>query len=102
MANKVWFIVILILLIRFFLFFFLLARRTKSSSPLGQLFDHGCDAFGTMPLALAICSALSLGPTVLSITVCATIQIPFFTSQFEEKYAHTVRTQVGYNCYLSK
>lgn len=21
------------------------ARRTKSSSPLGQLFDHGCDAF---------------------------------------------------------
>ena len=22
------------------------ARRTRSSSPLGQLFDHGCDAFG--------------------------------------------------------
>lgn len=21
------------------------ARRTKSSSPLGQLFDHGCDSF---------------------------------------------------------
>jgi ethanolaminephosphotransferase len=23
------------------------ARRTNSSSPLGQLFDHGCDAINT-------------------------------------------------------
>jgi ethanolaminephosphotransferase len=28
------------------------ARRTKSSSPLGQLFDHGCDAL-TVHLLLA-------------------------------------------------
>ncbi|MQL94332.1 hypothetical protein Taro_026997, partial [Colocasia esculenta] len=37
------------------------ARRTNSSSPLGELFDHGCDA-----LACAVCS-LSLS---LSLSVC--------------------------------
>lgn len=33
------------------------ARRTKSSSPLGQLFDHGCDSFSLTFFILAICQA---------------------------------------------
>ena len=72
------------------------ARRTKSSSPLGQLFDHGCDAFGTTPLALAIISALGIGATPKAVAILATVQIPFFMAQFEEHFAHTMRTQVGY------
>ena len=36
------------------------ARRTKSSSPLGQLFDHGCDSFSITFFMLAICQAIKL------------------------------------------
>ena len=33
------------------------ARRTKSNTPLGELFDHGCDAISTFLAALsAICA----------------------------------------------
>lgn len=31
------------------------ARNIKASSPLGQLFDHGCDSFSLTFVALAIC-----------------------------------------------
>lgn len=34
------------------------ARRTKSSSPLGQLFDHGCDSFATAFFILGLGQAL--------------------------------------------
>jgi phosphatidylglycerophosphate synthase len=36
------------------------ARRTKSSSPLGQLFDHGCDSFSMSFFVLAVCQAVRL------------------------------------------
>jgi phosphatidylglycerophosphate synthase len=36
------------------------ARRTKSSSPLGQLFDHGCDSFSLSFFVLAACEAVQL------------------------------------------
>lgn len=36
------------------------ARRTKTSSPLGQLFDHGCDSFSIAFFMLAICQAAKL------------------------------------------
>lgn len=36
------------------------ARRTKTSSPLGQLFDHGCDSFSIAFFMLAICQATKL------------------------------------------
>ena len=34
------------------------ARRTKTSSPLGQLFDHGCDSFSVAFTMLAVCQAV--------------------------------------------
>lgn len=37
------------------------ARRTGTSSPLGQLFDHGCDSFSLTFFMLAICQATKLG-----------------------------------------
>lgn len=36
------------------------ARRTQSSSPLGQLFDHGCDAFSVSFLVIQIGEAAQL------------------------------------------
>ncbi len=37
------------------------ARRTKSSSPLGMLFDHGCDALTTFIFTLSLASVVKLG-----------------------------------------
>lgn len=37
------------------------ARRTQSSSPLGELFDHGCDSMTQVFVTLNICYAMQLG-----------------------------------------
>lgn len=37
------------------------ARRTNSSSPLGELFDHGCDSLSTVFVVLGVCVAVQLG-----------------------------------------
>ncbi|XP_058836578.1 cholinephosphotransferase 1 isoform X3 [Topomyia yanbarensis] len=37
------------------------ARRTNSSSPLGELFDHGCDSISTVFVALSACVSVQLG-----------------------------------------
>ncbi|GBP07524.1 hypothetical protein EVAR_4866_1 [Eumeta japonica] len=37
------------------------ARRTGSQSPLGELFDHGCDSISTVFIALGACISVKLG-----------------------------------------
>ncbi|XP_037391540.1 choline/ethanolaminephosphotransferase 1a isoform X1 [Pygocentrus nattereri] len=37
------------------------ARRTSSSTPLGELFDHGCDSLSTVFVVLGTCIAVQLG-----------------------------------------
>ncbi|XP_006633193.2 cholinephosphotransferase 1 [Lepisosteus oculatus] len=37
------------------------ARRTNSSSALGELFDHGCDAVSTVFVAVGTCVAVGIG-----------------------------------------
>uniref|UniRef100_A0A1B6EBK0 diacylglycerol cholinephosphotransferase n=1 Tax=Clastoptera arizonana TaxID=38151 RepID=A0A1B6EBK0_9HEMI len=37
------------------------ARRTNSSTPLGELFDHGCDSISTVFVAISACIAVQLG-----------------------------------------
>ncbi|XP_052124786.1 cholinephosphotransferase 1 isoform X6 [Frankliniella occidentalis] len=37
------------------------ARRTGTSSPLGELFDHGCDSISTVFVAISACIAVQLG-----------------------------------------
>ena len=39
------------------------ARRTQSSSPLGQLFDHGCDAFCVSFLVINFSTSAHLSPS---------------------------------------
>ena len=37
------------------------ARRTNTSTPLGELFDHGCDSISTIFVALSACISCQLG-----------------------------------------
>lgn len=39
------------------------ARRTNSSSPLGELFDHGCDALTIVFVVIGVCMMVELGST---------------------------------------
>ena len=43
------------------------ARRTNSSSALGQLFDHGCDAFAATSLVILGAQCLRLSNTFLTL-----------------------------------
>lgn len=60
------------------------ARRTGSASPLGELFDHGCDAVSTIFLVLALCMALQLGP--LAILQCLIVSQAIFYSAHWRAY----------------
>lgn len=71
------------------------ARKTKSSSPLGQLFDHGCDCSITTVFSLMMINGLGLGPDYRSLLFVSAIQVAFFLSQWEEKYTGVCRTSVG-------
>ncbi len=71
------------------------ARRTGSSSPLGQLFDHGCDANSAVFVALAMCAAARLGYDYWSYGLVCAILIPFYLGQLLEHNIGIVRTHVG-------
>ena len=71
------------------------ARKTKSSSPLGQLFDHGCDCMMTTVFGIMMTNVLGLGPVWKAVFVISLSQITFFLSQWEEKYTGVCRTSVG-------
>jgi len=59
------------------------ARRTKSSSPLGELFDHGCDAMTTVFMTLTLGAVLRIGPTWLIYFNMVLLMTTFFISQWE-------------------
>ena len=72
------------------------ARKTKTSSPLGQLFDHGCDCAITTVFSILMTNALGLhGSSVHVIGFVVAVQVTFFLSQWEEKYTGICRTSVG-------
>jgi len=70
------------------------ARRTKSSSPLGQLFDHGCDSFSITFFILAICQAAKLESTEVFLIFVA-CQTTFWTSNWMEYNTGVLQTNVG-------
>ena len=64
------------------------ARRTGSSSPLGMLFDHGCDALNSPLGSINWCVAMSINhstPLIIFWTLAASA-IPFYISTWEEYY----------------
>lgn len=71
------------------------ARNTKASSPLGQLFDHGCDSFSTTFLVLTIAQAFQLGSHINTLILIGIVQFGFFLFQWKEHHTHVLLTQFG-------
>eukprot|EP00245_Coleochaete_scutata_P018530 TRINITY_DN9703_c0_g1_i1.p1 TRINITY_DN9703_c0_g1~~TRINITY_DN9703_c0_g1_i1.p1 ORF type:complete len:393 (-),score=31.94 TRINITY_DN9703_c0_g1_i1:889-2067(-) len=64
------------------------ARRTNSSSPLGELFDHGCDALSCTLQALVFGSTVLIGRNILWIWAIGVV--PFFFATWETYFTHTL------------
>lgn len=64
------------------------ARRTNSSSPLGELFDHGCDALACAFEALAFGSTAMCGRSTFWFWVIAAI--PFIGATWESYFTNTL------------
>lgn len=64
------------------------ARRTNSSSPLGELFDHGCDAIACALEALAFGSTTMCGRDTFWFWVISAI--PFYLATWESYFTNTL------------
>src|SRR5437016_6335308 len=60
------------------------ARRTVTSFPLGELFDHGCDALNCSFGSLVFSASIGMGHTYNSAAFFLLAVIPFFFSTWEE------------------
>jgi ethanolaminephosphotransferase len=92
------------------------ARRTGSSSPLGQLFDHGmytlylvqvkfskyhtyctgCDALCAIFNMVSAAASLQLGATLRSYIALSSVAISFYLAQWEEYHTGTMSCGNGY------
>jgi ethanolaminephosphotransferase len=59
------------------------ARRTGTGSPMGELFDHGCDAFCNPTVHVGICAALGLSP-MRRFAVCGVTSIVLLLAIWEQ------------------
>ncbi|CAN0906311.1 Choline/ethanolaminephosphotransferase 1 [Linum grandiflorum] len=64
------------------------ARRTNSSSPLGELFDHGCDALACALEAMAFGSTAMCGRYAFWFWVISAI--PFYLATWESYFTNTL------------
>jgi len=71
------------------------ARRTGSSSPLGQLFDHGCDSVVTIFLGMVTAMCMHLGFSVRCVTFTMCTLLPFWMAQWTEYHAHVLPTSIA-------
>eukprot|EP00124_Ichthyophonus_hoferi_P001693 Ihof_evm12s95 gene=Ihof_evmTU12s95 len=62
------------------------ARKTGTSSPLGLLFDHGCDAINTTVIALSLATTVQTGSTWWTALLWAGLATTFFATTWEEYY----------------
>nr|CCA20429.1 CDPalcohol phosphatidyltransferase putative [Albugo laibachii Nc14] len=60
------------------------ARRTGSSSPLGQLFDHGCDAICTLFTAISAAATVQFGGGFGTFFLLSSLCTTFYLAQWEE------------------
>jgi phosphatidylglycerophosphate synthase len=64
------------------------ARRTGTSSPLGQLFDHGCDGINTLLYIILFWQSFQRGPTWGFFIMLVSSTFSFYMAQWEEKHTH--------------
>jgi len=62
------------------------ARRTGTSSPLGQLFDHGFDCICILSHCASAAGWSRLGGSLWYFVMQCSLQFAFFTAQWEEYY----------------
>lgn len=62
------------------------ARRTHSSSVLGMLVDHGCDAYTSVIVACNLTMVVQAGLSEYSILPCFVSTIPFFFATLESYF----------------
>ncbi|KAJ1983043.1 hypothetical protein H4R33_004916 [Dimargaris cristalligena] len=60
------------------------ARRTGTSSPLGELFDHGCDALNCSIGGLLQAAAMGMGHSWLTVGIVFNTSLTFYLSTWEE------------------
>jgi len=68
------------------------ARRTGSSSPLGQLFDHGIDCLCNLAHHSLMCAFLVPGCTPMCLAVLAALDSGFYLAQLEEYFTGVLPT----------
>lgn len=66
------------------------ARKTGNSSPLGLLFDHGCDSLVVMLQGLSLATVLQFGNNLQSLVVYLMGCFPFFFTTLEEYYTNAL------------
>ena len=73
------------------------ARRTKSSSVLGELFDHGCDSVTTLAIYIILAECLQLGSVsqwgLIVFIISGPVTFQLFT--MEKRFTRVLRTGVG-------
>ena len=60
------------------------ARRTKTSSPLGQLFDHGCDALAVHIILVTMVTSLQLKHEWRAVVAMMYVYVPWWLAHWEE------------------
>ena len=70
------------------------ARKTGNSSPLGLLFDHGCDSLVIMLQGLSLSTVLQIGNNWQSLFVYLIGCLPFFFTTLEEYYTNAMMLPV--------
>ncbi|KAI8089769.1 CDP-alcohol phosphatidyltransferase-domain-containing protein [Halteromyces radiatus] len=70
------------------------ARRTGTSSPLGELFDHGCDALNCSFAAVLQAAGIGLGHSYAAVILYSIAMLGFYLSTAEEY--HTGVLYLGY------
>lgn len=71
------------------------ARRTQSSSPLGQLFDHGVDCVCNLSHLSMVHAWLQSGGSIWFFLSQGTLQFCFFLAQWEEYFTGTLPHATG-------
>jgi len=71
------------------------ARRTGSSTPLGQLFDHGCDCLASIAHTSQAVAVVAPGGTLLGLLAGTLFQFGFFLAQWEEYHTGVLQTSAG-------
>ena len=62
------------------------ARRTGTSSPLGLLFDHGCDCLTTILCSMTLGRMFQVGDSLIALLIILMVSMPFYFTTLEEYY----------------